>query len=1253
MKVRLFIVSIITTAGIFLVFPLAGYSQSVGSDGSFNYSIPIDLPPGTNGMTPSLSFEYNSNNGNGMTGLGWSLSGLPVISRDPSVGINYDNTDTFTGPGGKLRFRSKSGSTSEYFYEYENFSKLQRLPIIIHVGLGGQSTVQVGEQWVENLPDGTKRYYGSSSSSQCFNSDPWPTAQIYPPARAWLLSKVVDPRGNYYTISYIQSDGEYYPSKIVYTYNTGITKYKTIEFSYDDTRTDYYNDYTYSTKVVTKKRLIGIKVYYDVTNPSSNGSGTPFVEYKIAYSTTGELTGTNSRVVSESIITNITRKRFSNKLLEPDISNVINFNWENNKVSYVSSILGGSFLIYYKESNSFTPKYSGYPYIANSSPKYVVSQLTSNCGYTREDEGIYKTTYTYNNSMRYAGLPSVRRDLGFETVIEKNEQTGETTTTTYCQTPYDLGGIPVSVEKKNESGVLTYKSNTVTELVTSQYGSKWIRTVSETGTSYLAGTVLHTASTSYQYDTYGNTIKTTQTATGVPTVVIDITPYVVEASWFLRGATDVIVKTNGVLSSHSYTGYSGIFPISTKYYYNNDSSWVLQSCTYDAYGNIKTMTDPEGKVTTINEYDTDYQLFPTKITDPMGNIVTSTYDPATGSVLAQTDPYGTSTYEYDAIGRLKKTILPGDDWTEKINYVNFGTANNQYVERIINDGADGIYSRNYFDGFGRSWKTVSKGIAGHDKICVVFFNKAGFKKRVINEHFAGDSSYVSHYYYDADNRLIKVDTEIGDKTSSTGKKTITATTAYEKNGNYFRIRSTDPNGNITVTDFDALGRLVSKTEGFGTTSASKLDYIYDAVNFKVTTKVNGSNPATVYFDQLGRRTKVTDSDRGTVSYTYYNDGLVKTMTDAKSQSFTYEYNDLGNITKETGPDGTNAVNYTYDDYGVRLKKVTDGVTSTDYTYYNTGEPQSIKYSIDSYQFTFGMEYDTLHRLKYLAYPDNTKIENHYAEVGTLEAVTPAGEMRTFIRYGQAGGINPNSGETVDISDHFVMRRSGNGVTSTIEYEPVTHRPLEVYTRKDGGETYEDSKYWCISLFAKDLGRKADYERYIKRAQYYKNVFDPSTGYMRAKRNGSFISPFDPFEVNGHYTEANSWQYSFAVQQDITGLLNLQGGKDKFAAKLDALFSAKEETTGKVQSDISGLIGQYAHGNEPSHHMAYLYNYAEQAWKTQEKINFIQNNFYTDQPDGLIGNEDCGTNVGLVGDECYGLLFGDSGKRLLCNWNSTI
>jgi predicted alpha-1,2-mannosidase len=168
--------------------------------------------------------------------------------------------------------------------------------------------------------------------------------------------------------------------------------------------------------------------------------------------------------------------------------------------------------------------------------------------------------------------------------------------------------------------------------------------------------------------------------------------------------------------------------------------------------------------------------------------------------------------------------------------------------------------------------------------------------------------------------------------------------------------------------------------------------------------------------------------------------------------------------------------------------------------------------------------------------------------------------------------------------------------------------------------YDD---WCIAQMAKDLGNTPDYERFIKRAQYYKNLFDPSTGNMRAIRNGAFVTPFDAREVNSHYTEANSWQYSFAVQQDITGLLNLQGGSEKFGAKLDALFNTKPELTGRDQSDITGLIGQYAHGNEPSHHMAYLYNYAQQAWKTQEKINFIQHNFYSDNPDGLIGNEDCG------------------------------
>jgi len=168
--------------------------------------------------------------------------------------------------------------------------------------------------------------------------------------------------------------------------------------------------------------------------------------------------------------------------------------------------------------------------------------------------------------------------------------------------------------------------------------------------------------------------------------------------------------------------------------------------------------------------------------------------------------------------------------------------------------------------------------------------------------------------------------------------------------------------------------------------------------------------------------------------------------------------------------------------------------------------------------------------------------------------------------------------------------------------------------------YDD---WCIAIMAKELGKTNDYERYLKRAQSYKNIFDPSTGFMRAKMNGRWFGPFDPKEVNFNYTEANSWQYSFFVPQDVTGLIGMMGGEEVFENKLDEMFNESTETTGRQQSDITGLIGQYAHGNEPSHHMVYLYNYIGKPWKTQQRVRQIMDELYTEKPDGLCGNEDCG------------------------------
>lgn len=169
--------------------------------------------------------------------------------------------------------------------------------------------------------------------------------------------------------------------------------------------------------------------------------------------------------------------------------------------------------------------------------------------------------------------------------------------------------------------------------------------------------------------------------------------------------------------------------------------------------------------------------------------------------------------------------------------------------------------------------------------------------------------------------------------------------------------------------------------------------------------------------------------------------------------------------------------------------------------------------------------------------------------------------------------------------------------------------------------------WCIARMALKMGKQDDYAYFSKRAKNYQNYFDKQTGFMRGKVSATeWRTPFSPF-VSRHekddYTEGNAWQYTWLVPEDVEGLIALHGGEAGFIKKLDSLFIAKGDLGKEASPDISGLIGQYAHGNEPSHHIAYLYTFAGQPWKTQEKVRQILTDFYTTKPDGIIGNEDVG------------------------------
>ena len=169
--------------------------------------------------------------------------------------------------------------------------------------------------------------------------------------------------------------------------------------------------------------------------------------------------------------------------------------------------------------------------------------------------------------------------------------------------------------------------------------------------------------------------------------------------------------------------------------------------------------------------------------------------------------------------------------------------------------------------------------------------------------------------------------------------------------------------------------------------------------------------------------------------------------------------------------------------------------------------------------------------------------------------------------------------------------------------------------------------WCIAAMASALGKTEDTDLFSKRAKYYQNYFDGSIKFMRGKMaDGTWRTPFNPISSQHRvddFCEGNSWQYTWLVPHDVEGLIEIHGGEQAFITKLDSLFSIPSIKVEGASADITGLIGQYAHGNEPSHHISYLYAFAGQQWKTAEKVREICTTMYNDQPDGLCGNEDCG------------------------------
>ena len=196
-----------------------------------------------------------------------------------------------------------------------------------------------------------------------------------------------------------------------------------------------------------------------------------------------------------------------------------------------------------------------------------------------------------------------------------------------------------------------------------------------------------------------------------------------------------------------------------------------------------------------------------------------------------------------------------------------------------------------------------------------------------------------------------------------------------------------------------------------------------------------------------------------------------------------------------------------------------------------------------------------------------------------------------------------------------------GVYQELGYVPVDEEHENWSVSKTMEYAYDD---WCIAMFAKDLGKEKDYHYFLKRSESWKNLYNTKNSWLQPKHtSGAFVTPFVPKEYSPYYCESNAWQYYWFVPQDINGLISKTGGKDRFEQKLDSMFSYFPEPEDKLPLFSTGMIGQYAHGNEPSHHVAYLYNHINKPAKTQKLIRQILEEQYKNEPNGHCGNEDCG------------------------------
>ena len=418
-------------------------------------------------------------------------------------------------------------------------------------------------------------------------------------------------------------------------------------------------------------------------------------------------------------------------------------------------------------------------------------------------------------------------------------------------------------------------------------------------------------------------------------------------------------------------------------------------------------------------------------------------------------------------------------------------------------------------------------------------------------------------------------------------------------------------------------------------------FFYFCIDFSSDYKIeyNNKNPPTkavITFKNLEKDELMVKVGISTVSEENAKNNLMHEASHWNFDQYRIEAEDswrkeMDKIQIETNHDSIKTIFYTSLYHSIiapnLISDVDGSYRGTDFKIHHDDEPNYTVFSLwDTFRST--------HPLYNILYRDKTALflntfNNQYKNGGQLPIwELSANYTGCMIGYHSVSAIVDAYAKGIQFNDYgslyngmlSIANRNILGIPSYLKHGYIPSHDESESVSKTLEYAYDD---WCIAQLAKEMNDSLSFNSFISRAQSYKNIFNPETGFMQPKYNGTWKSDFIPSEVNFNYTEANGWQYAFFVPHDIAGLIEGHGGKDNFEQHLDGLFNNDSELEGRHQADITGLIGQYAHGNEPSHHMAYLYNCIGKPEKAQYMVNKILNDMYYSSPTGIVGNEDCG------------------------------